>query len=157
MNFRESNVTAALPTRIKRNRQERGRYVAEDIIAYIRQHPRGVLEFEGDFGKIRIGIRPRHLIFANDPRCCFCTMRIELVIVERNPNNPQEKWGIHFYGVKNNELVLFTVDHVVPRSVGGEDHAKNYQSACEECNTKKGNIVTDPFAAAQIRHRGRHG
>lgn len=38
-----------------------------------------------------------------------------------------------------------TVDHVVPRSRGGEDHLSNYVLACVECNTMKGNQTVEEW------------
>lgn len=35
----------------------------------------------------------------------------------------------------------FNLDHIIPRSKGGEDHPDNYQLACFSCNTKKGNTL----------------
>lgn len=32
-----------------------------------------------------------------------------------------------------------TIDHIVPRSKGGEDSWENLITACPACNTKKGN------------------
>jgi len=36
-----------------------------------------------------------------------------------------------------------TLDHVVPRSIGGKDSWENLVSACQTCNTKKGNRTPD--------------
>ena len=43
------------------------------------------------------------------------------------------------YGVKNGEEVLFTKDHIIPKSKGGKNHISNYQTMCEPCNSEKGN------------------
>lgn len=32
-----------------------------------------------------------------------------------------------------------TIDHIVPRSLGGRDSWENLVTACQECNTRKGN------------------
>ena len=36
-----------------------------------------------------------------------------------------------------------TIDHVIPRSKGGEDSWENLVVACSSCNTKKGNILLE--------------
>jgi hypothetical protein len=33
---------------------------------------------------------------------------------------------------------LATIDHVVPRALGGRDHPSNYVVACQSCNERKG-------------------
>lgn len=35
-----------------------------------------------------------------------------------------------------------TIDHIYPKSKGGENDIKNYQCLCQRCNRIKGNIVT---------------
>lgn len=38
--------------------------------------------------------------------------------------------------------VIFTVDHIVPKRLGGTDHATNLQVMCHKCNVKKGHIYS---------------
>jgi hypothetical protein len=37
------------------------------------------------------------------------------------------------------DLVPITIDHILPKSRGGENHIDNYQPMCFPCNNKKGN------------------
>ena len=46
-----------------------------------------------------------------------------------------------------------TIDHVVPRSKGGTDHAKNLQLLCGYCNSKKGSR-SQAWLLAQLRKEG---
>jgi hypothetical protein len=46
--------------------------------------------------------------------------------------------GVHV-DLYTDDLVPLTVDHIIPRSLGGEDHMDNYQPMCFPCNNKKGN------------------
>lgn len=39
--------------------------------------------------------------------------------------------------------VSLTVDHIVPRSAGGEDTWENLITACVECNNRKGNRIPE--------------
>ena len=38
---------------------------------------------------------------------------------------------------ENNEEILFTKDHITPRSKGGKNHISNYQTMCSKCNEGK--------------------
>ncbi|MYH56659.1 MAG: HNH endonuclease, partial [Boseongicola sp. SB0675_bin_26] len=55
-------------------------------------------------------------------------------------------------GKCNGCLVLFpfrnfSVDHVVPRAKGGNDHMDNLQLLCTACNSSKGTLSQDAFMA----------
>jgi 5-methylcytosine-specific restriction endonuclease McrA len=41
-----------------------------------------------------------------------------------------------------------TIDHVVPKSLGGENSQRNYQTLCRQCNLEKGASV-----ALYVKHR----
>jgi 5-methylcytosine-specific restriction endonuclease McrA len=45
----------------------------------------------------------------------------------------RDRWVCHWCGAKAN-----TVDHVVPRALGGGDHDANLVAACAPCNTRRG-------------------
>ena len=43
---------------------------------------------------------------------------------------------------QKNEYVLMTQDHIIPRSLGGNNGLNNLQVMCEFCNSKKENKIT---------------
>ena len=49
-----------------------------------------------------------------------------------------------------NERILFTKDHILPRSRGGRDELLNYQVMCQICNAKKGNQLENERVKRQI-------
>lgn len=53
----------------------------------------------------------------------------------------RDKYTCHYCGEKN--LITPTVDHIIPRSLGGEWSMENLVTACQDCNKIKGNIL-DP-------------
>ncbi len=146
-NFNKS-PSLLLPKMRHRAREEYARYVAGDVLAHISVlSQKHFINIDGQ----TLGIRKRHRIFADNQKCVFCDLSISVCIIERSQNEP---WHVHFYGERSGRLVLFTLDHMIPRSHGGTNAIKNLQTMCEDCNTRKGNICTDPFAAARLRHRG---
>lgn len=56
---------------------------------------------------------------------------------------------------------VLTIDHIVPRSRGGRNHAPNLQTLCYECNQRKGNRlparVVAPTAPRPNDYRVRTG
>lgn len=51
-------------------------------------------------------------------------------------------YHINLYGYdKNGEELLFTKDHILPKSKGGLDHFDNYQTMCTICNAEKGSKI----------------
>lgn len=48
--------------------------------------------------------------------------------------------GIHV-DLYTDDLVPITVDHIIPKSLGGKNHIDNYQPMCFPCNNKKGNGI----------------
>jgi 5-methylcytosine-specific restriction endonuclease McrA len=45
-----------------------------------------------------------------------------------------------------------TIDHVVPKSMGGRDTWDNLVTACQKCNSKKGNMTPEQAGMA-LRHK----
>lgn len=62
------------------------------------------------------------------------------------------KWGdkrghIHydlFYIDKKRNRVLMTIDHIIPKSLGGTREMRNLQPACAPCNHKKADKILVP-------------
>jgi 5-methylcytosine-specific restriction endonuclease McrA len=52
--------------------------------------------------------------------------------------------GLHL-DVFTTDGLLMTVDHLIPRSVGGRDVMSNFQPMCSICNSKKGSTGTNRF------------
>ena len=41
--------------------------------------------------------------------------------------------------------IVFTLDHIVPQELGGDNTAKNLVTCCKACNSKKGSKTTRQF------------
>ena len=49
---------------------------------------------------------------------------------------------LNLYGVNSDgKPILFTKDHIIPKSKGGANELENYQTMCSPCNEKKGNTL----------------
>jgi len=54
-------------------------------------------------------------------------------------NNPDGRYHLNLYAIKDGKEILMTKDHIVPVSLGGKNYIDNYQPMCTICNQKKGN------------------
>lgn len=69
--------------------------------------------------------------------CVNCGAKGEFFAAESI--NEGENCHLNLWGYRTNgEEVLFTKDHIIPKSRGGKDHLSNYQVMCEYCNQNKG-------------------
>lgn len=75
--------------------------------------------------------------------CAGCGLVATHFAIERELSQAATGAGYHLnlYGVTDGEEVLFTHDHIVPRSKGGADGPSNTQTMCGPCNwSKKDNV-----------------
>lgn len=87
----------------------------------------------------------RWQVFARDGwKCVECGVVGTHVVhwLDNKSNNPH--WDL--FAVREHtkrrqifQDVLMTMDHIRPRSKGGSNKARNLQSMCSPCNSKKGN------------------
>ncbi|MEI6159631.1 MAG: HNH endonuclease [Roseococcus sp.] len=66
----------------------------------------------------------RRLSAEQNHRCCYCGVRTDAS--SRHPP---------------------TIEHVIPRSLGGPDTYDNCVMVCAACNTERGNVMRDEHAA----------
>ncbi len=62
------------------------------------------------------------------------------VVLNRKNIHKRDNHTCQYCGRNNRPM---TIDHVVPKSYGGEDSWENLVCACIKCNTKKGNRTPD--------------
>ena len=80
-------------------------------------------------------------IFRKSPVCATCEAigtHFHLELGSLNDGVPH----LNFYGkdAEGGEL-LFTKDHVLPKSKGGKNRLENMQTMCVTCNSEKGNKI----------------
>ncbi len=52
-----------------------------------------------------------------------------------------DQGGGHHVDLYTADFVLMTIDHIIPKSKGGESSLANYQPMCQHCNARKGNTL----------------
>jgi hypothetical protein len=72
--------------------------------------------------------------------CHFCGLKALFFTVSEQLSPKSKLPSAHFnlWGYSNGEFVLFTADHIIPKSRGGANNIMNLQTLCGPCNWKKG-------------------
>jgi len=71
--------------------------------------------------------------------CVACGLKATHFAIERHAYMKEGPYHINMYGVdEDGDDVLFTHDHIIPRSKGGADNMSNTQTMCGPCNWTKG-------------------
>ena len=106
-----------------------------------------------EIGGVRYSLESQRLqLFHRDGTACVrCGREGTYFMLESR--SPEIKAHLNLYGEENGKIVLFTKDHILPRSKGGRDAMENYQVMCSPCNGKKGsmNDAQDAKLAAKNR------
>jgi 5-methylcytosine-specific restriction endonuclease McrA len=89
-------------------------------------------------------VTPKRLTaFQQNMKCVCCGREGTLFLAERHVNDNCGQY-INLYSITSNgTLVLMTVDHILPDSLGGMYGKNNFQTMCRPCNALKGNSMTD--------------
>jgi hypothetical protein len=160
--IREVGMTRGVKKKVQKQRAARksekerlATYTVPFIIPFILDIPSRV----GKAHKILFGDIPVNL--ANDrlktflhsgTTCVACGLEGEFFALERFCDG--DDYHLNMYGKKDGKEVLFTKDHIVPRSKGGPSHLDNYQTMCAHCNSEKGNgiepiyLIQNPLIAS---------
>ena len=98
------------------------------------------IKFDGDM--IRMN-SDRYKTFATSGiKCVNCGLKAKYFAKERYVTS--QRYHFNLYGINDkNEEILFSKDHIIPKSKGGKDELTNYQTMCCKCNSKKGNDLID--------------
>lgn len=88
--------------------------------------------------EVKMGSTRYHTFKHSGTKCVRCGLEATHFGVERNTS---EGYHLNMYGIQNGREVLFTKDHIVPRSHGGSNHYTNMQTMCGPCNAAKMNFV----------------
>lgn len=70
--------------------------------------------------------------------CKVCGLKAQYFAVEGFKGSLLPSIHANLYGMSGDKEVLFTHDHVIPKSRGGADNLNNSQVMCQPCNSRKG-------------------
>lgn len=80
------------------------------------------------------------VFFTKGYKCAKCGLEGSFFALEKN--TPEDgRYHLNLYAKKDEEEILMTKDHIIPRSRGGKNSLDNYQTMCTICNCKKGNNI----------------
>ncbi len=88
----------------------------------------------------------RYLVFKRSLVCVGCGLVGTVMGLDTQhkkdkstQNQPHPRAHFNLYGIRSGGgVVLFTKDHIIPKSKGGKCELSNYQTMCATCNFKKG-------------------
>lgn len=95
-------------------------------------------------------VTPKRLRSFKDSMTCVCCGRVgNLFLVEKHENDRQYQY-LNLYSAGTGGLVLMTVDHILPDSMGGRYDPDNFQPMCRPCNQAKQHMMS-PDEVARVR------
>ena len=81
----------------------------------------------------------KYHLFKQNRRCVCCGLEGKYLALEQCRCKDEESlFHFNMYGIRDGKEVLFTKDHIVPKSRGGKNTLSNYQTMCVRCNAEKG-------------------
>jgi len=97
-----------------------------------------LVNFDGDMISM---VSDRYRTFINSGiKCVCCGLEAKYFAKEKCPTS--SRFHFNLYGIDDENMeILFTKDHIVPKSKGGKNELTNYQTMCCKCNSKKGDSL----------------
>lgn len=98
----------------------------------------------------------RYAVFSKSITCVACGIQGTHFLLQAPADTKFKQAHFNLYGFNEaGEPVLFTKDHILPRSKGGKDNLDNLQTMCAPCNCKKGNTVSSQIEVNADELQGR--
>jgi len=76
-------------------------------------------------------------------KCWTCGVEADRFILKQHRKESNKTPVLELYAHTGAALVMMTRDHIIPVSLGGVNHVDNLRPACEPCNNKRKNSMTN--------------
>ena len=120
-----------------------GKYDIQEVLSLVpSKFKKGRIMTKYENYLVNINSERYHTFKNSGTNCVKCGLPAAYFALEQSKGQKGVK-SFHFnlYGIDaGGKEVMFTKDHIVARSIGGEDHPNNYQTMCLTCNGKKTNL-----------------
>lgn len=101
-----------------------------------RRHERKIFRYEFQGISVKISSLRLTTFKRKGIKCKCCGLEASHFAIDKQfKQGPQ----LNLFGMEDGEEILFTKDHILPKSKGGKDCLNNMQTMCTICNCKKGN------------------
>jgi hypothetical protein len=117
-------------------------YLIIEVLGFVRmagqEHPEK-RNYDGDL--VKMGSLRYQTFIKSGTQCVTCGLEASFFAKEKN--NGEVSYHFNLYGIDSSgDEVLFTKDHIHPKSKGGKDLLSNFQTMCIICNSIKGNTLS---------------
>ena len=76
-------------------------------------------------------------VFKKSLKCVYCGLEGNIFRIQKSGNLG---WHLNLWRIDKKIKRLFTLDHIIPKSLSHDNRISNLQTCCEKCNTKKGSV-----------------
>lgn len=138
------------------SRERKGTYPIDQVFAVMETETSSDKKFVVFDGAKVLSSLSQYKVFKEKGITCSCGLEGKYFAMERTPGPGYSKynqWHFNLYALNaQGREVMMTKDHILASSQGGSDEIDNFQTMCEVCNTRKGDMPMDKFKVQQFEN-----